>query len=284
MSHSSSIRIPGTPLFLVMLEDHGGWVPIHKFTRYVWLALEQSNSLGHLALGLKDILNDGRSSCYVVFSDVPIWGDKESLGSFLILSGTRQYVYGFCFFNYPHLIDREVGQIGIVLSPEARGKGYGRLIIHHLLAYAFDELSVHRVVASILCPVHSPQTSLAKKQALIETKKLCHIFHQCGFSFEGITRGAVANGEIWQDVHRLSILDIEWLSIKTKGLLNPPKSSENRPSQNPWEEMEQRHEAERNEMLRWHEGSGIHEADDDDDETAYYCSDGSSEDFEDSDE
>ncbi|KAG9090984.1 hypothetical protein FS749_000153 [Ceratobasidium sp. UAMH 11750] len=81
----------------------------------------------------------------------------------------------------------------------------------------------------------------------------------------------------WEDVHRLSVLDTDWLSMQMGSLFTVVPSS-GLVVPNPWEEMEQRHEAERKEILGWCEkpdSSNLMAASDDDDDT-YYCGDGSS--------
>jgi len=119
--------------------------------------------------------------------------------------------------------------IGIILTPEARKKGWAREAIGLVLSWVFDDMGYHRVQASIL-------DSHGKDRAI-------SMFTQLGFVREGVKRRSIycPNEVVWKDVTHLALLDTEWFM---HSYLKPsPK--------NIWDEMFTRHAREREELLRW---------------------------------
>ncbi|KAG9124840.1 hypothetical protein FRC07_010059 [Ceratobasidium sp. 392] len=174
--------------------------------------------------------------------------------------------------------------MGVVLIPECRNKGYGRAAVHKLLTYAFDALKVHRVFAHIVCPTASARSVEERKTSLFDTKRICHTFQTYGLQFEGVSRGAImmeVNGgqNVWEDMHRLSILDIDWFSMQMGSLSTGDSVTWFVGPSTPWDAMEQRHERERKAILEWCDNSGSSkpaaDVDEADDDEAYCCSDGS---------
>jgi len=122
--------------------------------------------------------------------------------------------------------------IGIILAPEAREKGFEMQAGNLVLSWLFDEIGFHRVQAGVL-------DSAGKDWAITQ-------FTQMGFVHEGIRRRAVfcpnegVRGE-WKDVTHLGLLETDWLM---RAYVKPaPK--------NLWDEMFFRHAREREELLRW---------------------------------
>ncbi|KAG8720028.1 hypothetical protein FRC11_003251, partial [Ceratobasidium sp. 423] len=160
---------------------------------------------------------------------------------------------------------RDTADISIALLPEAQKQGCGRLAVQRLIEDAFDALRIHRVTASVVCPIRPSHSTTIKKQVLYNTKQLCWIFEKFGFKFEGISRGAVmrtrvAKGEepVWHDVHRLSMLHTDYfdeLKGRSYFLSNTRPSREETPTwtvpQSPWESMMQRQEEERLDIESW---------------------------------
>jgi len=124
--------------------------------------------------------------------------------------------------------------IGIIITPEARGKGLAREATSLVLSWVFDDIGFHRVQARIL-------DNYNKDRAI-------SMFTQLGFVHEGIRRRSVycPNEGVrgaWKDVTYLALLETEWLM---RSYLKPaPK--------NLWDEMFARHAREREELLRWDE-------------------------------
>ncbi|KAF7349311.1 hypothetical protein MSAN_01720600 [Mycena sanguinolenta] len=125
----------------------------------------------------------------------------------------------------------QVGELnlGIILSPQHRGKGYAQEAIRLVVKYAFEQEHCHRIQVSLL--------SLSSKD------RMTSLLTQLHFGHEGIKRRSFFNplmGE-WQDVTTLAILDTDWAMREVR--TPAPKSL--------WDEMFLRHERERSDLLRW---------------------------------
>ncbi|KAG9073733.1 hypothetical protein FS749_014731 [Ceratobasidium sp. UAMH 11750] len=281
-------RIEALGISFGLSSNHGGWIFREKFKDKLQPVLRTTGSLKHLSLGFDEILHEERSVCYAILSrDTSKYSELDlHIGSWG--SSASEYMIGLCFLYFPHATDRNTAQIGVALLPKARGKGYGRAAVHKLLTYAFEQLKMHRVFVHIVCPTTAAQSPKERKQTSFDTKKLCYIFRTYGFQFEGVTRGAVlhqvGNTKTWQDIHRLSILDTDWISMQMGTLSTIASSLWVGAPPNPFDEMKQRHETEQREMAGWCENPSSSLAADDDDDETYYCSDGSSDGYEDSDD
>ena len=136
---------------------------------------------------------------------------------------------------HDHALTTSGSNIGVVLVPTARGKGYARQAIELVLNWGFQEIGFHRIQAIIL---DTPN----KSRAFL-------LFTQMGFVHEGIRRRSVyvpnegqTDGE-WRDATCFALLETEWLM---RSYFKPaPK--------NLWDEMFARHSRERDELLRWDE-------------------------------
>ncbi|KAG8712882.1 hypothetical protein FRC09_019364 [Ceratobasidium sp. 395] len=268
-------------------DRYGGLIHRLMFRYQLQNALLNAGSLEHLSISLNTVLCSDHSYCYAILSALPV-RNSEARGLDIWRGGIKRgTMLGFCFLHFEHPTDRNTAQIGVALLPECQNKGYGRAAVHKLLAYAFDALQVHRVFAQIVNVTAPSRPLKERKEALFETKRICRVFQKYGFHFEGVSRGAammeIEGAKVWGDMHRLSILDTDWLSMKMGSLCVEGSSSTFMVPSTPWEEMDQRHEAERKEMSGWCEKPGssnaVEEVDDDDE--TYYCSDGSDEDSDD---
>jgi GNAT superfamily N-acetyltransferase len=283
-------QIKELPISFALLMGHGGWINWSQLSD-LQLALRDTGSFSHLSFNHNSILNQESTLCYIILKhNVP--EDHTAHRRLDVWDlGSRHRMVGLCFLFFPYPADKSTAQIGVALIPEARRNGYGRAAIHKLLAYAFDALKVHRVVAQILCPTSPDKPPSARKQIIFDTKKLRYVFERFGFQAEGVTRAAVLAGSSWQDVHRLSILDTDWMSMHMGSSFAHDPSSGAQSVSTPWEEMERRHEAERAELRGWREqptssnipmedkGDEIMNSDEDDEDTCY-GGDGSSDDYE----
>ncbi|KAI6158194.1 hypothetical protein BKA82DRAFT_4068355 [Pisolithus tinctorius] len=134
---------------------------------------------------------------------------------------------------------REVN-VGIVISPEKRRKGYAREAMVLALGWVFDELKFHRAQAAIM-------DMADKDRALL-------FFTSIGFSHEGIRRRSIyqsgMDGEngVWKDVTYLAMLDTEWVVRKSLLARGAPSTL--------WEELFNRHSSEREKLASWEERHG----------------------------
>lgn len=136
--------------------------------------------------------------------------------------------------------------LGLFLHPDHRGRGYGRQAIRLLLNWAFDELQCHRI-----------QVRLADKN-ITRRDTACQTLFSLGFVREGVSRRsllcpahspedrAAGIGSEYRDVITFAILDSDWIMSQNYVDSNVlPKAM----LKSRWDEMFERHEKEREEML-----------------------------------
>ncbi|MDR4889809.1 GNAT family protein [Fredinandcohnia sp. QZ13] len=93
-----------------------------------------------------------------------------------------------------------VGKV-LIGDKSARGKGIGQQMIKEVLKIAFDDLKLHRVSLAVFDFNHSAIAC----------------YEKAGFIKEGLLRDTGKNGEEYWSVWEMSILENEWVQLKTKG-------------------------------------------------------------------
>ncbi|CAE6401800.1 unnamed protein product [Rhizoctonia solani] len=260
--------VVGTDDFeLELLEAQAGNISSDQFDQLL-AQLKKSHSLDHIAqpafgtaLGELDVV-------YVVLRQGYLTELDEN-GSFVytgVMKGATDYwLAGFGSLRFPNAWcgDESTADITVSLLPRAQGMGGGRFVVEKLMQHAFGTLRVRRVTASVICPIQPHHSAERNKQILFNTKQLCWIFEKFGFGFEGVTRGAVESpiaaeggAPVWHDVHRLSILLIDYLSKGTAPIFSSSpaiRQGESEPvsKTSPWESMMQRQQEEKREMESW---------------------------------
>ncbi|EMA55422.1 MULTISPECIES: GNAT family N-acetyltransferase [Halococcus] len=95
------------------------------------------------------------------------------------------------------ITDRTVGEaeVGLWLTPEQQGKGYGTDATRSLISHGFEQLNLHRITA----------------EGVLETNDgSIRILDSLGFAREGEhTDGAFADGE-YLDTYDYAVLDTDW--------------------------------------------------------------------------
>ncbi len=81
-------------------------------------------------------------------------------------------------------------EVGYVLHPDFWGKGIMTEALSRLLAFGFEELSLHRIEASFM-----PENAASRR-----------VMEKCGMSFEGIRRGARLVKGVYIDVGTCAML------------------------------------------------------------------------------
>ncbi|KAF8886557.1 hypothetical protein BD779DRAFT_1441513 [Infundibulicybe gibba] len=121
--------------------------------------------------------------------------------------------------------------MGIIISPEYRGKGYGQEAANIVLEHAFEALQCHRVQVTL---VHHPEKFQA--QAL---------FTRMNFVHEGTRRRSFMSpfDLEWKDVTHLAMLETDWFM----------RSYARKAPHSLWDELFARHHREREELLLWEE-------------------------------
>ncbi|KAB5595013.1 hypothetical protein CTheo_1474 [Ceratobasidium theobromae] len=259
-----------THIVLELRDKEGGEV-LDSELRLLGHQLNVTHSLDHTTLTPDNITTQFELTYIMLHRGTRPSEDLDHTGrhrySSYFRSDFEYWIAGMCCLYFPTPRDRSIAEIVIALLPEARGKSVGRMVVQKLIEYAFDTLRVHRVIAPIVCPVRPDQSADEKKQAMFETKRLCHVFERFGFTFEGVSRGIVKRDRgvhmtrsrdgkstsVWHDVHRMSMLDIDYFSNQLPRLLSSCTLSEaKRPDESgPWESMERRHKEERGQLKEW---------------------------------
>lgn len=140
--------------------------------------------------------------------------------------------------NYPS----GEANLGVIIQPDVRRRGYAREAVQLVLGWAFEELKFHRVQTAIL---DTPFRDRALR-----------LFIGSGFMHEGTKRRAAYQPEeegmagIWKDVTYLAMLDTEWM-LQSSWKRNNPAQERLIPTV--WDEMFTRHAREREELLMWEE-------------------------------
>ena len=90
--------------------------------------------------------------------------------------------------------DHGVAEVGYWIAPEHRRQGYARDALDAVLAYAFDELRMHKVSASVY------EFNVASDELL----------RSAGFSEEGVLRENVYADGRYHDTHWFGLLESEY--------------------------------------------------------------------------
>ncbi|KAM6492431.1 Acyl-CoA N-acyltransferase [Amanita muscaria] len=154
-------------------------------------------------------------------------------------------IIGMLYLTTPSEMRNNVTEIndlnlGIIIHPQYRRKGHATRALKLALDLAFKEIRCHRVQVIIINPFS-------------EGKYPCYrLFTSTGFEQEGIRRHSYFNifENEYQDIAYMAILDIEWLT--------KPK----RTQASPWDELLNRHDKERQMILRWEERTNGGDSDD----------------------
>ncbi|RPD57685.1 acyl-CoA N-acyltransferase, partial [Lentinus tigrinus ALCF2SS1-6] len=130
-------------------------------------------------------------------------------------------------------IPREV-HVGISVLPPYRSRGCGMQACALAVQWAIETIDAHRVQARIMT---SPSRESAQR-----------LFTALGFAHEGIQRRAVIDAEgAWADITHMGIVDVDWIVRKRRRAA----------PRNLWDELFERHQREREELLRWEANEGV---------------------------
>ncbi|TFK78588.1 hypothetical protein K466DRAFT_592762 [Polyporus arcularius HHB13444] len=124
-------------------------------------------------------------------------------------------------------IPREV-YVGVFILPPYRSRGCGMRACALAVQWAIETIDAHRVQARIMS---SPSRESAQR-----------LFTALGFAHEGIQRRAVCDAAgAWADITHMGIVDVDWVVRKRRRAA----------PRNLWDELFERHQREREELLRW---------------------------------
>ncbi|KAJ1301551.1 hypothetical protein OPQ81_008799 [Rhizoctonia solani] len=249
---------------LELLESQGGNISPDHFGELL-ARLKKSRSLDHAGqpilgntLGELDIIYVVLHKGYVYELDEN--GDPKYT---CVMKGVTDYWlagFGSLRISQARNSDKNTADITISLLPQAQKMVYECFLVQRLVQHAFDALHIHRVTASIVCPIQPYYTAVKKKQVLFNTKQLCSAFEKFGFTFEGVTRGAIKSStkaenedHVWHDVHRMSMLNTDYFEGGRWHILSNTRAfqEKNPKSMNSWERMVQRQEEEKRDLELW---------------------------------
>lgn len=117
------------------------------------------------------------------------WAEDAFLGRDphqLVAADPEGAALGWVMWRDPHPFGRGglVWEIGVVLAPEARGRGVGTAAQRRLVEHLFETTTVHRLCANV------EVDNIAEQRCL----------ERCGFHQEGLLREAGFRGGRWRDV------------------------------------------------------------------------------------
>ncbi|TFK71912.1 hypothetical protein BDN72DRAFT_957766 [Pluteus cervinus] len=129
----------------------------------------------------------------------------------------------------PHVGSTKELNIGIAVKADSEGQGYAKRALELMLHHAFNELECHRVQAPMI-------DHWGKERALA-------LFTKTKFIHEGTRRRSFWSpvDEQWKDLTYLAMLDTDW-ALRMVWLPAPNSL---------WDELFQRHQRERDELLSW---------------------------------
>jgi len=81
-------------------------------------------------------------------------------------------------------------ELGFCIAPEFHGNGYGKILVDHLVEYAFEELEMHRVYLEVFAINVRAQD----------------IYEKCRFKREGVLRDKILKNDRFRDVLIMSII------------------------------------------------------------------------------
>ncbi|GLB39161.1 hypothetical protein LshimejAT787_0603230 [Lyophyllum shimeji] len=147
--------------------------------------------------------------------------------------------------QYDPLHSRELN-IGIIIDPKYRGKGYARQAITLVLRKAFQDAQCHRVQA--ILPDH-----VAKHRAIC-------LFTQLRFIHEGMRRLAFFSPleNVFKDITYMGMLDTDWALRESNGVI--ANEAKQPAPQSVWDELFARHQRERDELLKWEDSVPMNES------------------------
>ena len=129
-------------------------------------------------------------------------------------------------------IPREV-YVGVYVFSSYRSRGYGMRACALAVQWAIETIDAHRVQARIMSSSTRDRTQ--------------RLFTALGFAHEGIQRRAVIDAAgAWADITHMGILDVDWV-VRKRGRAAPRSM---------WDELFERHQREREELLRWEANEG----------------------------
>jgi RimJ/RimL family protein N-acetyltransferase len=88
-----------------------------------------------------------------------------------------------------------VMEMGLWITPDAQGNGFGRKSAEALITYAFDDLRLHKMSARVF-DFNEPSRALFEESL--------------GFQHEGVQRDEIYLDGSYHDIHYYGLLDAEW--------------------------------------------------------------------------
>ena len=105
----------------------------------------------------------------------------------------REHIVGLAQVTI-HSAEWRCAEIGYTVHPDHWGRGFGTMIAHLVVDYAFRELGMHRVQAT--CDPRNVASA--------------GILRKVGMTHEGTLRHTMRLRDGWRDSHMFSLLEDEW--------------------------------------------------------------------------
>ncbi len=145
--------------------------------------------------GVPDAPTEETALAWATLNDIGHSGGALALA---VVDADSGVVLGSCDIRRPFDWDPELGEVGFLLGPEARGRGIATRAMKLLLAYAFESLEMRRVQA--LAHPHNPASA--------------NVLERLGFHREGLLRDYRPGPEGREDRILFSLLRREFQRAK----------------------------------------------------------------------
>ncbi len=103
---------------------------------------------------------------------------------------------GFTAFD----VQNNCAEIGYVVNPQYRGKGYAPEAVREIMRFGFMDLNLHRITARYI-DGNSASFSVMKK---------------CGMRYEGCAQSSMYIKGVYRDIHTCAILSSEYIKFMRK--------------------------------------------------------------------
>lgn len=113
---------------------------------------------------------------HYVTQEAPLDWRRGAEAVFVIADGSGAYLGGVDLRVMPH--DPEVGEVGFLVAPRARGHGYATAAVREITRWGFDELGLHRV----------------QWRAEVGNEASRRVAQKAGYEMEGLLRQSLAVG------------------------------------------------------------------------------------------
>lgn len=180
----------------VMIGDHCSLRPLRMSDADVTLAWRQNLDTVIGVMGYRlPVTELGERAWY----EAALSGKQSDRASFAIELNSDSTLVGLSHLSGIDPIN-SVAELGIVVAPQARGKGIGKCACALLCAYGFGQINLNRIWLRVATDNHSA----------------IGVYLNLGFRQEGTLREATFRNGSYSDVAVMGMLKREWAALKAR--------------------------------------------------------------------